>query len=369
MLLEFIQHITESQFSSHIEHPEDLIFIEGSAGAMRAITALNDVATHPQNLKIKFDGFPALVFGRNHEGKLIVTDKHMFAKKDGTGLVTSPEEFKQYDMSRGVNREDLYEKIRVLFSALEQIVPNEVGYYWGDLLWVGKLRPIKGQYVFKPNTVTYSVNAASSLGQRIASSIGGIVVHQYFSDVGQAPRVLQDTGKLNLNGTVAIMSPNIEDIVKLKNPISAISQVSAAIKSSANQIDALLNRDSLASIKCTDLGALMKRYMNARVKGFNGPFAQWIVTNVSQPKLVKLTGDNGYLTQHDFAVQSIFAIAENIQKIKSSLITQLDQQQHTIQSFINGVRAGEGYVFNSSTGMIKLVNRDVFSKANFANNP
>lgn len=372
MLLEFIQSVIEGQLlteGARIDHPEDLIFQDGAPGAARALAALSSIAQQPQNLTVKFDGFPAMVFGRNQDGQLVVADKHMFTKKDGSGRVTSLQQFVQYDVNRGANRGDLYAKLRVLWPAFEQAVPRGAkGYYWGDLLWAGRLPVTNGQYVFKPNTVTYSVNANSKLGQRIGSSVGGIVVHQYFPDSDQEPVVVTDLSQLNLSGPLAILTPSMQDQVTLKNPVAAINKVSAAIKRAAPAINALFDPTELATRKIKDLGGLMQKFVNARVKGFTGDFATWLPANVSSNKLNTLLGDSGYLIQHRDAVNAIFAIFDGISAIKDNLIQQLDTQQHTIQSSTMGKPGGEGYVFNTAQGLIKLVNRASFSAANFAKN-
>lgn len=375
MLLEFIKSIsglTESRMlteGARIDHPEDLVFQEGASGAARALSALSEVAQQPQNITVKFDGFPAMVFGRNKDGELMVADKHMFTKKDGSGRVTSLEQFVQYDINRGANRGDLYSKLKILWPAFEKAVPHgSSGYYWGDLLWTGKLPVTNGMYVFKPNTVTYSVNARSQLGKRIATSVGGIVVHQYFSDIDAEPVVLHGTGELNVDGPLAILLPNMQDQVSIKSPIAAIAQVNAMIKQNAALIDALFDRATLVAAKISDLGALMQKFGNARVKGFTGDFKAWLQTNVSASKLKNLLGPEGALTKQQTAVNAVFAIFAGIVAIKENLIQQLDAQQSTMQSTINGQPGGEGYVFSTAQGLIKLVPRESFSAANFAKN-
>ena len=49
---------------ARIDHAEDLIFWEGSRGALRAISQIESLAKNPKNLTIKWDGAPAVVFGR-----------------------------------------------------------------------------------------------------------------------------------------------------------------------------------------------------------------------------------------------------------------------------------------------------------------
>jgi hypothetical protein len=55
--------------------------------------------------------------------------------------------------------------------------------------------------------------------------------------------------------------------------------------------------------------------------------------------------------------------------VKNNIVAQLDAQQKTVQANINGQSGGEGYVVSTPQGLLKLVNRSMFSAANFAKNP
>jgi len=61
---------------ARIQHAEDLVFWEGSAGAVRALESLKKLETGGhKNVTIKWDGSPAVIFGRDEEGNFILTDK------------------------------------------------------------------------------------------------------------------------------------------------------------------------------------------------------------------------------------------------------------------------------------------------------
>jgi hypothetical protein len=370
-ILEFIEYLNES--ITHIEHPEDLVFSQGSEGALIGIQSIEEVIARPKQITIKWDGFPALVFGRNPQGQLIVVDKHMFTRKDGAALnITSAKKFQEYDVARGANRTDLWQKITALWDGFEQAVPVGMsGYYWGDLLWTGT-PPIKdGEFVFKPNTVLYQVPAVSELGERIASSDGGIVIHQYFADHDSSPTVVKDSGNLNVRGPLAIMLPNMTDEIKLKLPVQLHNRAKSAVKQHATAVNELLNRETLTTMKVSDLPSLMKTFVNARIRGETRDFYEWLPTKLSAPKQKKLFGDEtepGYLRLHDKGVQGAFAIYEAIAAFKDHVVAQLDAQQKTIKASVNDQPGGEGYVTATPTGLIKLVNRSAFSAANFAKN-
>jgi hypothetical protein len=220
--------------------------------------------------------------------------------------------------------------------------------------------------------VTYRVAANSDLGKRIASSIGGIVVHQWFADFDTPAQGLSGgIGDLNPAGPVVILSPSLPDTPILKSPVRLIDAARRTLKKYSQAIDAMLDPVELSSNRIKDLPALMQKYVNARVRGEQRTFADWVVGEVSSTKARTLLGENqyGYLYQHAAGVQGIFAVFDALAQVKLSYIQQLDQQQSTIKASVNGAAGGEGYVFNTPSGMIKLVDRAGFSAANFAKNP
>ena len=87
-----------AEAKGHLDHPEDLVFLDGIQGAQRSIDAIVNTVKNPKTVTIKWDGYPALIFGRGSNGKFSIMDKHMFNKKDMSGRkVYSPEQFIEYD--------------------------------------------------------------------------------------------------------------------------------------------------------------------------------------------------------------------------------------------------------------------------------
>ena len=66
----------------HLDHPEDLVFLGGSQGASRAVNSIVNTVKNPKAITIKWDGYPALIFGRGPDGQFSIMDKHMFNKKE-----------------------------------------------------------------------------------------------------------------------------------------------------------------------------------------------------------------------------------------------------------------------------------------------
>ena len=62
--------IALNEAEARIQHAEDVVFWEGSAGAVRALESLRKLEKGGHNdVTIKWDGSPAIIFGRNEDGK------------------------------------------------------------------------------------------------------------------------------------------------------------------------------------------------------------------------------------------------------------------------------------------------------------
>ena len=84
--LETIAVPSLNEDKGHLDHPEDLIFLGDVTGANRAVDAIVKTVANPKTVTIKWDGYPALIFGRDTNGKFSIMDKHMFNKKDGSSI-------------------------------------------------------------------------------------------------------------------------------------------------------------------------------------------------------------------------------------------------------------------------------------------
>ena len=362
MQLEFLDEILLEVASApaRTPHPEDAIF-DGTAPAERMVAALGYVITNPGTLTIKWDGFPALIFGRTPEGKLTVMDKYMFDKPHGQ--VTSPEDWVRYDQNRGKDRGNLYQQINNIWAGLDQAVGRVPGYFWGDLLWSLPLKPVKGNFVFKPNVVEYHVPVKSNIGQQIAGKIGGIVVHTYLADQQARPQPWNGQG-LRFDAPVAILTPNANIKFTLNDPVQLHKKAVAALAQYSTVIDKFLSGlDDKAR-------AALKQYANKKITGQTAAdFDEWLLTaNVTQKLRKFLLGDNqgGYLYRNKKGLAAIFAVWNAIYQFKINLTEQLEQQVQGLGQYVNGQPAGEGFVFSTPNGPIKLVHRGVFSQALFA---
>ena len=170
--------------NKHLEHLEDQIIDNGSAGGKNAVNFLvairNMLAGSSRskvNMTVKWDGAPAVICGINPEnGRFFVGTKSVFNKTPKINYTVA-------DISRN-HSGVLASKLTVCLSQLKRIVTN--GVYQGDLLFTSgdvKTATIDGQsqYVFTPNTITYAMPTSSSIGRKIASAKLGIVFHTKYS--------------------------------------------------------------------------------------------------------------------------------------------------------------------------------------------
>jgi hypothetical protein len=339
-------------------HPEDSVF-SGLDAAQNMVDSLFWVIENPRTLSIKFDGFPALIFGY-HNGKFTISDKYMF-DKGPEYLGTSPNFWREYDSNRGKNRSDLYDKLENIWQGLKAATGSSEGFFWGDLMWGHALRPTNDVLTFKPNTVTYSVPVSSDLGKRINGTLGGIVVHQYYKAIGTAPSIWNGQG-LQGNQQVAILHPTLGISFRLTAPTEQVAKVNQALQTN-QQLDQFLQ--GMAGVA---KNAIQKYLNKVATKQTNERFDAWTQKEVSGKQYNFLFGENGYLIQNKKQLDNLFALYSAIANLKNALAAQLESQVQGIQQSINGQQGGEGFVFNTPNGLIKLVNRGGFSAAHFAKN-
>lgn len=379
LLVESKTHIVSKKLSAlltegaRIEHPEDLIFTDGSAGAMHGLESIEDLAHSTDNISIKWDGSPALIFGRDEEGRFIMTDKSGWGAKTYQGKPTSSDELVAMMMKRGgdpVMRGEFAAKLKRIWPMFAASVPHNFrGYFWGDLLWF-ETPPIKnGAFVFKPNTVTYEVDVDSDLGKKIAKSSAGMVIHQFFPDQFSPAQPVESISALSQNQGVLFMTPELDQKPKLDIDTTKITQAKHYLKSNAEAIDRFLNPNTLRDLKLTDLPLLLKKFINQRVRERNMQhleqgFLQWI-DSAAPTKAARI---RQLVENNELGFYATLIMFTAITHLKELVVQQLDQQQGAVRAHIGGAPGGEGYVAKTDKGLVKLVNRMGFSAANFAKN-
>jgi hypothetical protein len=358
---------------ARIAHAEDLVFFEGSGGALRAVANIMGLEKNRDTLSIKWDGRPAVVFGRTPDGVFILTDKAGWGAKGYNGLYRSAKEFVAQKQSKGGD-EAYLAKIVSIWPIIEKATPPAYrGFVLGDIMWFpGEIADNGKRYVFTPNTVTYEVDKNSDLGSQIGHSKAGIAVHTFFPDVGQEGTALKNTAGLNLGGELCVLGPEIKNEATLQQDKAKSKQLTSFIKTNAKLIDALLDQKTLSELKMSGFPDVLYTYVNASTKTqdlsmLHERFLPWVQTNNKLSKIMVEKVTN-YARENSAAMKAIFDIFDGISYLKLDVIRQLDSHEGAVIAHVKGTRGGEGYVNTDKGGAIKYVNRLGFSAANFAGN-
>jgi hypothetical protein len=360
-----------------IDHPEDLIISNGSAGAERVVRELVGLQQDPSTISIKWDGFPAVVFGRDDQGRLVFMDKHMYDKvAKGKMEIMS---IRDYDQERGANRSDLWAKEDQLRPALERVVPKTRDRYWmGDLMWAGRPDVRGGAYTFKPNTVEYQIPVDSPLGQQISKAAGGIAVHTLIPGMGAGDTPLKGLEGLSADGPIVFLTGEIRDRTpKVRVDKTHLKAAQAAIKEHGPAADRFIQQltDMKAKMVLTAMGPFITRMLEeGDIKTDIVPrFLEFLGSKLSEKAADKLLGkaQAGWLYQADGGGPGLLAIWQlwaAITDLKIHVKRQLDDQIQggEIRAIIDGADSHEGYVFGSGKDKLKIVDRLGFSAANFA---
>lgn len=363
--------LSEDAGGARIQHLEDLILWDGTAGAKKAIATLHQVEKQPNTVTIKWDGSPAVMFGRNEKGEFILTDKSGFTAKGYDGRPTSAEALQSMLMNRpGASNPDATKasnykkfagKMASIWSKVESTVPADFrGYVMGDLLWFSTPQVKDNKFTFTPNTTTYQVKVDSEVGKKIADSDVGVVVHMAVDADGQKSNV--DMSQFQ-GGATYIMPP----VMVQKSPgvdIPAVDELENYLDKNAQAIDKLFNVP--AELKMADFGKILYAYINNSVKQGNldnlGPsFGDYVKNSkLSAPKQARLMD---YINSNIDGFNATFNFIKGIKKVKNTVIKTLDAQDADVEAFTAGERGGEGYVVDKD---VKLVNRAGFTAANMA---
>lgn len=357
----------------HLTHPEDLAAFYGTEGANFALNAIIETVKNPAKITIKYDGYPAIVWGYDINGKFIAVDKHMFDKKDGTGRqIFSPEQFINYDRARGVDRSGLHSAIQNAWAGLQQSTPKQPGFYWGDMLFGAPLQPQqigdKLQYVFKanPRGLTYNIDANSDLGKILQGKTVGIAVHQFIpadSTTAENAVSLDGTlGKLSPKGNVAIIPAKLPITPQLKLSAKQINFAKSVINKNAAAVDNFFA--TLPISQNTWIGSLIGPFINQDIiknNNFNNLTKrsyQFVLAKAPSNKM--RTTLEPWLQQQQQGLAGMWAMWAAIFNLKNALIPQLEQAAQTspVKGYLDtGVESQEGYV---SSG-VKFVDRTGFS--------
>jgi hypothetical protein len=350
---------------ARIEHIEDLVFERGTRGVRDALEIIMHAAEDTKKTTtVKWDGKPAIVWGRKPTGEFVLTDKSGFGAKGYDGLATSPDQIARIMAQRGGERSSLIAIYQKLFPLLRAATPeNFRGYIQGDLLYTETPPEVAGAYVFKPNFVEYKIPATSKLGERIGTSQVGIAAHTRYKTVDAAAEPIHHVNLEPVSGLL-IIEPTVKDIKNVVPNKKSIQQLKQVVNQNAQAIDGLFNPAELRAAGITDLPQLCKRYINSRIMSnydnLLPDFGSWLQKNVTPRKYNNIVEYLQSPRSNTDGIVAAFSAFLLLHEIKTDMLEQLDRQQP----------GQEGWVLATPAGRAKLVNRFGFSAGNrILNNP
>ena len=344
-----------------IEHLEDLVFRNGSAGIKRALDIVKHTAEDTgKTTTVKWDGKPALVFGRDPEGTFILTDVSGFTARGYNGLFASPQQVGRHLAQRDAaaeaqgkpaNRvETLLPIYQQLWPVLDAATPkNFRGYVQGDLLYTQQPPEQAGNFVFTPNTVEYKIPVASEVGQRIAKSDVGIAMHTRYAEPGAPKEPIGRVDFKSVPGLLLLEPVYAKENVRPNRQL--VQQLRDVYNAQGTAIDQLFNPADLRTSQITDLPALCVDYINSRVgTGFDNllaDFGPWLQQRVTPKKFNNIVEYIQSPRSNLDGMAAAFTAWALLHDIKMDILNQLDLQ-HPGQ---------EGWVMATGAGMAKAVNR------------
>jgi hypothetical protein len=353
-----------------IPYVEDLVFKTGLAGASQAINIIKQTAKNTRDYAtIKWDGSPAVIFGRKPNGEFVLTDKSGATAVGYDGLATSPDMIDSIMARRDagaagrgkqVDRTDLAGIYREIWPYFERAVPkNFRGYIKGDLLFTPGRPWVEdaGNLVFQPNQhggIVYRIPVDSPLGQQIANSQVGIAIHTQMEDPNSVEQPLTDPSKVlepvpGLLATSATVK-NLQNLKLSRDEMANLTRLTTG--QNAQALSQLLNPAELRAQQITDLPALMEKFINS-LKGtdYSGAtpaqFGTWLSNNVNPRKYNNIIEHLKNPQTNILGMNVAFDIWNAVHNLKMNLQRQLDLQ-HPGQ---------EGWVFATPAGRAKIVSR------------
>ena len=390
------QFLTEDK-NTHLEHLEDEIINNGSNGAKTSINFLKSIKKMLQggkggsNVSVKWDGAPAIFAGTNPEnGKFFVGTKSIFNATPKINYTVS-------DISRN-HGGALADKLAVALKYLPSLGIR--GVLQGDLLFTDdkKSAVVDGErsIVFTPNTITYAVPTTSvDMYNKIKAAKIGIIFHTSYK--GKTMKGLKASFGASVSGLKNNKNVFYDD-ARYKQ-----SEDPGLTKAEEKRFDAILRMAEGSVYKGgafidlikkdkgpLSLGVQLKTFFNTYIRAgkkitgaaalannFEVFFRDRIQKEIKDKKTDKAKQKYEEILEAGMKILRpnrkglYFAIASYItlQTAKSMLLSKLNNIQ-SIGSFMRtstGYKATnpEGYVAINKGSAVKLVDRLVFSRANF----
>jgi len=366
-------------------HLEDLTFMNGSAGAIKALEHVKQIGSNSGAVRLKWDGAPQVYWGwywnpeigqhqfvtANHNGWLRggsgTSDVSEFTSQQGiynfilnrSGSAKTPDEQAQRELFA---REFSFIQ-PLLEKATKKPKKNKSLFFYADGLFLQRPTPdANGVYNLHPNQkskTVYHIAQDTSLGQRIQSASVMMVGHGMFSQFGAADEAQQPVEDFapfidDSVGEVIVLGPYYTQI-QPQVDTESITTVEEKIKQQGGEIDNFLSPlPGVAGFK-----NIIYRYVNTMSKEGNlhnvaHNFMNWIQANQNVVSPGQYQKIEERTRQFPGGLTAMFGLFTDIMQLKNHILAQLDADPGEIK-----VTNSEGWVHYDKKGNdhIKMVPR------------
>jgi hypothetical protein len=381
----FEQAEDEPRQIKHLTHVEDRPLQTGSKGTQHAISSLNATAEHikagkhTSELTTKYDGSPAIVYGHHPEtGKFFVASKSAFNKTPKVNYNHSDIE-KNHGHAPGLSQ-----KLKDALEHLPKVAPSK-GVYQGDMMFShDDKKNVRGGVSFHPNPSGLTYTASGDTGKRAKQAKIGVVTHlKYHGKDSASLSAHHDVDHENFAHHPDVFSVDPRhDTSKVHFSKSDQSSFNRNISAAKKIHDEHGDKMYAATEKHQGTGGHLESYINHTVRTGETPnhegLKKFIETKYNKD-IDKLKSEKGKEKKKTELVVHLFHIDKNkeqynnllkmhghLAKAKNTLINTLNQHQDFQHTHAGENANPEGYVFHHNGDTDKLVNRQEFSRRNFA---
>ena len=382
--------LTEAKANTHLTHLEELILTQGASGYKTARSFLIEMLKNLKgnsdakvNTSVKWDGAPAIFAGINPDNKqFFVGTKSIFNKEPKINYTKE-----DVDLNHG-HAQGLADKLKLALEYLPALGIKNI--LQGDFMFdksILKSTNIDGKkhYSFRPNTITYAVDADSELGSQVRSAKLGIVFHTTYRSLDSGASFGADVSGLKRNPNVWFDDAFFKDTTGIVTLTASEAKEVAMMIKKADSIK--INYDNLPS-------SLLNIYLNQEIKTGQfvdnaaisyKAFRKWFELRTDK-KIAKLKSDRGIekataakqeqmamLEQRKQDILNIFIVSKLLADAKLIFVKKYNNAVYNTKHFVDDGKGGlrvtapEGYVAVDRIGQgVKFVDRVEFSRANFA---
>jgi hypothetical protein len=376
--------------NTHLTHLEELVLTKGEQGYATARGFITDLLSHLQGKSkrkigttVKWDGAPAMFVGKHPDtGKFFVGTKSIFNKEPKINYTEN-----DVELNHG-HAPGLSDKLKKALKYLPKLGIKNI--LQGDFMFDSSTlqkEVIDGvsHYTFKPNTIKYAVEVDSALGQKIGSSVFGIIFHTEYDNLESGASFGAKVN--NLKGVPGVW---VDDAF-FKDDTGVVTLTTDEVK----QIKDYVKTADSIKVKYKDLPLdLLNVYVNSEIRGgkflenaedsYNN-FVLWIKNRMGKEidKRKSVKGKErikesfkkklAEIESSENHIVNVFKVSKLLSQAKQIFINKYNNAVYTTKHFIDAgdgtlkVTAPEGYVSISRDGnAVKLVDRLEFSRANFS---